>query len=119
MGHILAASLISAPAAIVVAALMIPPQGEPADATLDVSGGSRSSMDAIVRGTADGLGFLLNIAALLIVLVSLVTLVNLALALLPSIGGASVTLQRIFGYVMAPLVWLAGVRGARRRRPVR
>jgi concentrative nucleoside transporter, CNT family len=109
MGHILAASLISAPAAIVVAALMIPPQGEPADATLDVSGGSRSSMDAIMRGTADGLGFLLNIAALLIVLVSLVTLLNLGLGLLPAFGGSPVTLQRIFGYVMAPLVWLAGV----------
>ncbi|HEX2827921.1 MAG TPA: nucleoside transporter C-terminal domain-containing protein [Burkholderiales bacterium] len=109
MGHILAASLISAPAAIVVAALMIPPQGKPADATLDIAGGSRSSMDAIVRGTADGLGLLLNIAALLIVLVSLVTLANLVLSLLPAVGGAPVTLQRIFGYVMAPLVWLAGV----------
>ena len=66
-------------------------------------------MDAIVRGTADGLGFLLNIAALLIVLVSLVTLANLILGLLPAVAGAPVTLQRIFGYVMAPLVWLAGV----------
>jgi CNT family concentrative nucleoside transporter len=109
MGHILAASLISAPAAIVVAALMVPPAGAPADATLDVAGGSRSAMDAIVRGTADGLALLLNIAALLIVLVSLVTLVNLALALLPSVGGAPVTLQRMFGYAMAPLVWLAGI----------
>jgi CNT family concentrative nucleoside transporter len=52
---------------------------------------------------------LLNIAALLIVLVSLVTLANLVLSLLPAAGGAPVTLQRIFGYVMAPLVWLAGV----------
>jgi concentrative nucleoside transporter, CNT family len=109
MGHILAASLVSAPAAIVIAALMVPPHGTPADAVLDVNGGSRSSMDAIVRGTAEGLSLLLNIAALLIVLVALVTLVNLALALIPDIGGAPVTLQRLFGYVMAPLVWLAGV----------
>ena len=109
MGHILAASLISAPAAIVIAALMVPPQGTPAGAELDVTGGSRSSMDAIVRGTSEGLSLLLNIAALLIVLVALVTLVNLALALLPTIGGAPVTLQRLLGYVMAPLVWLAGI----------
>jgi CNT family concentrative nucleoside transporter len=109
MGHILAASIISAPAAIVVAALMVPPAGAPASATLDVDGGSRSAMDAIVRGTSEGLALLLNIAALLIVLVALVTLVNLALSLLPPVYGAPITLQRALGLVMAPLVWLAGV----------
>jgi len=109
MGHILAASLISAPAAIVISALMIPPEGPPAAGLLSVESAGNSAMDAIVRGTADGLSLLLNIVALLIVLVSLVTLVNLALAVLPAIGGAPVTLQRALGYVMAPLVWLAGV----------
>ncbi len=109
MGHILAASLISAPAAIVVAALMIPPQGLPADATLDVDTGSKSAMDAVVRGTTEGLALLLNIVALLIVLVSLVTLVNLILGALPALNGEPITLQRALGYVMAPLVWLAGV----------
>jgi CNT family concentrative nucleoside transporter len=109
MGHILAASLISAPAAIVVAALMIPPAGPAAAATLDIETRSKSSMDAIVRGTSEGLAFLLNIVALLIVLVALVTLVNLTLALLPAWDGQPITLQRALGYVMAPLVWLAGV----------
>jgi CNT family concentrative nucleoside transporter len=109
MGHILAASLISAPAAIVVGALMVPPQGRPATAALDVEPAAKSSMDAVVRGTSDGLGLLLNIVALLIVLVSLVTLVNLVLALLPTLNGMPVTLQRALGYLMAPLVWLAGV----------
>lgn len=109
MGHILAASLISAPAAIVVAALMIPPQGAPAAATLAVDSAGKSSMDAIVQGTADGLSLLLNIVALLIVLVALVTLVNLGLSALPAIGGAPLTLQRALGYLMAPLVWLAGI----------
>lgn len=109
MGHILAASLISAPAAIVVAALMIPPEGAPAPATLEVESSAKSTMDAIVRGTSDGLALLLNIVALLIVLVALVTLVNLALATLPAVGGAPVTLQRVLGAGMAPLVWLAGV----------
>ena len=109
MGHILAASLISAPAAIVVAALMIPPGAKPTAATLAVEPSARSTMDAIVRGTADGLALLLNIVALLLVLVALVTLLNVMLAALPSVGGQSVTLQRAFGIVMAPLVWLAGV----------
>ena len=72
IGHILAASIISAPAAIVVAALMVPPQGGPTPARLDVPSTARSAMDAVTRGTVDGLQLLLNIVALLIVLVALV-----------------------------------------------
>jgi CNT family concentrative nucleoside transporter len=109
MGHILAASLISAPAAIVVAALMIPPAGEPVSARLSELSTARSTMDAIVRGTAEGLALLMNIVALLVVLVALVSLVNLMLAALPPAGGTPITLQRALGFVMAPLVWLAGV----------
>lgn len=109
LGHILAASIISAPAAIIVAALMIPPRGDAARAALDLEQQARSSMDAVVRGTADGLGLLLNIVALLIVVISLVTLVNLGLGALPHIQGAPVTLQRVFGIAMMPFVWLAGV----------
>jgi len=63
----------------------------------------------VARGTLDGLQLLLAIVAMLIVLIALVTLVNLALGLLPPWGGAQVTLQRLLGYAMAPLVWLAGV----------
>jgi concentrative nucleoside transporter, CNT family len=109
MGHILAASLISAPAAIVVAALMVPPLSPPTTGAVIVGSDARSAMDAIVRGTAEGLTLLLNITALLIVLVALVTLVNLMLAALPEIGGAPLTLQRALGFLMAPLAWLAGI----------
>jgi CNT family concentrative nucleoside transporter len=109
MGHILAASLISAPAAIVIAALMIPPEGAPAEASRTAETPYRSSMDAVVRGTADGLGLLLNITALLIVLIALVTLANFVLALLPAYQGAPVTLQRAFAVIMMPLVWLTGI----------
>jgi CNT family concentrative nucleoside transporter len=109
MGHILAASLISAPAAIVVAALMVPPASPPTAGAVSVESAAKSAMDAIVRGTAEGLTLLLNIAALLIVLVALVTLANLILAALPAIGGAPLTLQRALGLVMAPLAWLTGI----------
>ena len=109
LGHILAASLISAPAAIVVAALMIPPQGEPAGASLELQAADKSAMDAIVRGTTDGLALLLNIVALLIVVVALVALANFALTALPAYDGAPITLQRALGAAMMPLVWLAGV----------
>jgi CNT family concentrative nucleoside transporter len=109
MGHILSASLITAPAAIVIAALMVPPAGAPTAGTLDAAQESKSAMDAITRGTVDGLALLLNIIALLIVLIALVTLANFALGLLPEVGGKAVTLQRVLGTAMAPLVWLIGI----------
>jgi len=67
------------------------------------------SMDAVTRGTLDGLQLLVAIVAMLIVLIALVTRVNLALGLLPQWDGTPITLQRVLGYVMAPLTWLAGV----------
>jgi CNT family concentrative nucleoside transporter len=109
MGHILSASLITAPAAIVIAALMVPPTGAPTAGKLDGVQEAKSSMDAITRGTVDGLGLLLNIVAMLVVLIALVTLANLALGLLPDVAGQAVTLQRALGAVMAPLVWLLGI----------
>ena len=109
MGHILSASIISAPAAILVAAVMVPPRGEPTSGKLLPAQPARSSMDAITRGTLDGLALLLSIVAMLLVLVALVTLINLALGVLPQWDGAAITLQRLLGWLMAPLVWLAGV----------
>jgi CNT family concentrative nucleoside transporter len=66
-------------------------------------------MDAIVKGTAAGLQLLLTIVAMLIVLVALVHLANAILSLLPDLAGAPVTLQRMLGYVMAPVCWLMGI----------
>jgi concentrative nucleoside transporter, CNT family len=109
MGHILSASIISAPAAILVAAVMVPPGGAPTSGRLLPPQQATSSMDAVTRGTLDGLQLLLNIVAMLVVLIALVTLINLALGMLPEWGGAKITLQRLLGYVMAPVVWLAGV----------
>jgi CNT family concentrative nucleoside transporter len=109
MGHILSASIISAPAAILIAAVMVPPRGEPTSGRLVPPQQATSSMDAVTRGTLDGLQLLLAIVAMLIVMIALVTLVNLALGLLPQWGGTQITLQRVLGYAMAPLVWLAGV----------
>ena len=109
VGHILTASLISAPAAITVAHLMVPEGGEPTHGELGEATSYGSSMDAVTRGTADGVGLLLNIVAMLVVLVALVSLVNQALGLLPDLGGAPLSLQRILGVAMAPVTWLMGV----------
>lgn len=108
LGHILAASFISAPAAIVFAALMVPPVGPPTGRQVTLPQVDGSSMDAVTRGTLEGLQLLLNIVAMLVVLVALVALANAILALLPH-GGAPWSLQRILGALMAPLAWLAGV----------
>ena len=108
LGHILAASFISAPAAIVFAVLMVPPQGEPTGRNVSLVRIDGSSMDAITRGTAEGLQLLLNIVAMLVVLVALVALANALLGLVPH-DGTAWSLQRLLGGVMAPLAWLAGV----------
>jgi CNT family concentrative nucleoside transporter len=108
LGHILAASFISAPAAIVFAVLMVPPVGEPTGRNVELPRIDGSSMDAITRGTSEGLQLLLNIVALLVVLVALVALANGLLGLLPH-EGAAWSLQRMLGWCMAPLAWLAGV----------
>ena len=105
LGHILAASFISAPAAIVFSVLMIPPEGEPTGRDLHLAALDDSSMDAITRGTAEGLQLLLNIVAMLIVLVALVALANQVLALLPGAW----SLQRMLGVLMTPLAWMAGI----------
>ena len=109
LGHILIASIISAPAAIVISVLMVPSAGAATSGQLMPAQQASSSMDAITKGTLDGLGLLLNIVALLVVLVALVTLANLMLEVLPALDGRPVTLQRMLGALMAPLAWLVGV----------
>ena len=66
-------------------------------------------MDAITRGTVDGLQLLLNILAMLIVMVALVALVNIMLAALPDLWGTPMTLQRFFGWAFSPVVWCMGI----------
>ena len=108
LGHILAASFISLPAAILVARIMIPgEEATPAGAHLAVD--YRSSMDAVTRGTEDGLKLYLSIIAMLIVMVALVALANIVIGNLPDVAGAPVTVERVFGWLFAPLAWLYGV----------
>ncbi len=110
-GHLLIASILGAPAAILISELMVPETngvataGEYADPPPIAS----STMDAIVKGTSEGLSLLLNIVAMLIVLVALVYLANAILSVIPDVGGAKVTLQRVLGYAMAPICWLMGL----------
>ena len=133
--HFVIASVLGAPAAILVSLIMVPETsdkrtggmleypgvasdprvasdpgvvGDPrvaSDPDMEVA----STMDAIVKGTSSGLELLLNIVAMLLVLVALVYLVNAMLGLLPNVGGAAISLQRLLGLVMAPVCWLMGL----------
>jgi CNT family concentrative nucleoside transporter len=112
LGNILIAAVISTPAALAISALMVPFQPDPsASAQLQIDDPPVSSMDAIAKGTRDGIVFLLNITAMLIVAIALVSLVNTALGLLPGIAGAPVTLERLFAYAFRPIMWLIGIPG--------
>jgi CNT family concentrative nucleoside transporter len=109
LGHLLTSSVLGAPAAVVIARLMVP---ETAPATPGELTGYRpaaGSMDAVAQGTADGLQMLLGVVAMLITLVALVDLANAALGLLPAWGGAPLTFQRLLGWGLAPLGWLLGL----------
>jgi CNT family concentrative nucleoside transporter len=109
LGHILIASIISTPAALAVAAIMVPFVPNPEETgRLSLDDPPASTMEAIVRGSIDGIGIVATIIAMLIVLVALVTLVNIALSQLP-LAGDPLTLQRIFAYVFWPLLWLIGI----------
>jgi concentrative nucleoside transporter, CNT family len=109
MGHILTASIISVPAAVTISKIMIPETEKLTSGEMISPEKASSSMDAITKGTIQGVQLLINIIAMLVVLVALVHLVNLMLAIFPQIEGKPITLQRILGILMAPVVWLMGV----------
>lgn len=110
LGNILIASVISTPAALAVAALMVPFRPDPRqEARLEIADPPISALDAVAKGTRDGIVFLANIIAMLVVLVALVSLGNAALALLPSWNGGPITLQRLFAYGFRPVMWLIGI----------
>ena len=108
LGHILVASVINVIGAILISRLMIPMDGATDADETAVELSYAGTMDAITRGTADGLRLALYIGAMLIVLVSLVALVNIGLSNF-QVGGAALTLERAMGWVFAPVAWLIGV----------
>jgi CNT family concentrative nucleoside transporter len=109
--HLVIASVLGAPAAILVSLIIVPETkaGLTGGALADPEPVAASSMDAIVKGTTAGLELLLNICAMLIVLVALVHLANAILTLLPDVAGAPISLERVLGIVMAPVCWLIGI----------
>jgi CNT family concentrative nucleoside transporter len=113
-GHFIIASVLGAPVAVTISQIMVPdePRAYTTGALGEPEPVAASTMDAIVKGTTVGLELLLNIVAMLIVFVALVHLANAILGLLPDVAGAPLTLQRLLGFVMAPVCWLIGIPSA-------
>jgi CNT family concentrative nucleoside transporter len=117
-GHLIVASVISVPAALLLSELMVPhdPSKAPTDAFTEpntdemvIDDPPRSSMDAIAQGTWEGVVLLANVTAMLIVAVALVALANQLLGLAAAPFGLQLTFQQVLGWAFAPLAWLAGV----------
>jgi len=108
LGHIIIASFLSLPASIVVALIMIPgTETTPAEPSIGHS--YDSTMDAVTRGTTDGLSMFLQIIAMLVVAVALVALANYMLANVGDVWGAPLTFERMAGWLFAPIAWLIGI----------
>jgi CNT family concentrative nucleoside transporter len=110
-GHVLVASIISAPAGILLARIMIPEKPGEGGAHADYNSALKydSSIDAIVKGTSDGLMVVLNISAVLIVFVALVALVNIMIG---AVFGPEITVEWMLSWIFAPVAWLTGVEWA-------
>lgn len=115
-GHLLAASFMSAPAAFVLAKIMVPETETPVTAggaklVEDEDSKPTNLLDAAASGTSDGLQLYLNVVAMLIAFVALVALINAGLGLI-TISGEPLSLQGIFGYLFAPVAYAMGVEWA-------
>ena len=109
LGQLITKSIMSVPAAILFAHVMIPMDNDSSQELEKPPRIYESSMDAVTRGTSDGLSIYLNILAILIVAIALVALTNGIIGLLPDVGGAPLTMERLAGWAFAPIAWLMGV----------
>ena len=109
IGHFLTASLISVPAGIMFANMMIPSEVKTDFPEGDSSKMYTSTVDALTQGTKNGLEIFLSVIAMLIVVMALVFLVNSILGIFPDINGSQITIERILGFIFAPLAWFMGI----------
>ena len=112
-GHLIACSVMAAPAALVIAKLMMPETDKPqtmGHTHIELPRTGENILDAIASGTTDGLRLAANVGAMLIAFIALVAMVNFGLGWLgEKLFGATLTLQQIFGWLFAPLAWVMGV----------
>ncbi len=111
-GHLLAASIMSAPASLVIAKIIIPEKEiSPTKGVvkLDIPKKDANMLDAACRGASEGMKLALNVAAMLIAFIAIIQLLNWGFNIFPEVNGAPLSLQRILGWVFSPIAWLLGV----------
>jgi CNT family concentrative nucleoside transporter len=109
LGHLITKSIMSVPASVLFAHMMLPDDSGSSQDLQESPRIYQSAMDSITRGTSDGLALFLNIIAILIVLTAFVALANSIVSFLPAVGGEAITLERIAGWIFAPIAWLMGI----------
>lgn len=109
IGHIFTASIISVPAAVLISVLMVPQDREPTSSEAELAFDYNGPVDAIAQGGMNAMQMMISIIALLISFIALVFLCNELLALFPDVGGEALSLERVLGWVMAPICWLMGI----------
>ncbi|WP_146908563.1 NupC/NupG family nucleoside CNT transporter [Arenimonas daejeonensis] len=116
--HLLAASIMAAPATLVLAKVLIPETGNPltrGTVKMEVEKTTSNVIDAAAAGAADGLRLALNIGAMLLAFIALIALINWPLTWIGDITGLAAWLGKptdlatIFGYLLAPIAWVIGV----------
>ena len=109
LAQLLTASIIAAPAAVAMALTMIPETTNETERAHEPDFEYNSTMDAFATGAADGLKIVLNIATMLIAALALLWLVNAGFGALPDVAGEPLSIQRILGWIFAPLMYMIGV----------
>lgn len=109
LSQLLAASLMAAPAAVAIALTMEPETTPSTERAHEPEFEYQSTMDAFATGASDGMKIVLNIATMLIAALALLHIVNLLFGALPDFNGEPLSLQRILGWIFAPLMYLIGV----------
>ncbi|HYQ42908.1 MAG TPA: nucleoside transporter C-terminal domain-containing protein [Polyangiaceae bacterium] len=115
-GHLIACSVMSAPASLVIAKLMLPEEAGrdyQHEASVNIPQASENVLDAITQGTGDGIRLAVNVGGMLVVFLAMTAMLNAALGYVGSaLFGRSVSLELIFGWVFAPLAWVMGIPNA-------
>ncbi len=113
-GHLLSASIMSAPATLVIAKIMIPERESSLTkgiVKVEVEKPGENVLDAACSGASSGLKLAANVAAMLIAFIALIYLGNWILGGIGSLFGWEITLQKIMGWIFSPLAWIMGVEG--------
>ncbi|KCZ59709.1 MULTISPECIES: NupC/NupG family nucleoside CNT transporter [Hyphomonas] len=109
LAQLLTASIMAAPAAVAVALCLVPETTPATERMKEPDFSYSSTMDAFSTGASDGLKIVLNITTMLIAALALLWLVNAGLGLFPDVAGAPLSIERVLGWIFAPLMYMIGV----------